>query len=72
MEINKKLKEYVEKNIFPLYENNYIGDNLDIKFTQFIERIVLVYSICYWGFLLTANTLFRLKSESEANAFNLF
>ena len=29
MEINKKLKEYVEKNIFPLYENNYIGDNLD-------------------------------------------
>jgi uncharacterized protein len=29
MEINYKLKEYVEKNIFPLYENNYIGDGFD-------------------------------------------
>ena len=29
MEINNKLKEYIEKNIFPLYENNYIGDGLD-------------------------------------------
>ena len=29
MEINNELKEYVEKNIFPLYENNYIGDGTD-------------------------------------------
>lgn len=29
MEINNKLKEYVENNVFPLYENNYIGDGLD-------------------------------------------
>ena len=29
MEINNKLKEYIEKNIFPLYKNNYIGDGIE-------------------------------------------
>ena len=29
MEINNRLKEYVENNIIPLYENNYIGDGED-------------------------------------------
>ena len=29
MKVNNKLKEYIEKNIFPLYKNNYIGDSLD-------------------------------------------
>lgn len=29
MEIDNKLKEYIEKNIFPLYKNNYIGDGIE-------------------------------------------
>lgn len=29
MKVNNKLKEYIKKNIFPLYKNNYIGDGLD-------------------------------------------
>ena len=29
MNINNSLKEYVEQNIYPLYENNYIGDGKD-------------------------------------------
>ena len=29
MNINQKLKEYIDNNIFPLYEDNYIGDGVD-------------------------------------------
>ena len=37
MQINKKLQEYIENNIFPSYEKNDLGHNLDhIKYV--IER----------------------------------
>lgn len=29
MEVNNELRKYIENNIFPLYENNYIGDGID-------------------------------------------
>lgn len=29
MEVNNELRKYIENNIFPLYENNYIGDEID-------------------------------------------
>lgn len=29
IKVNYKLKKYIEENIFPLYENNYIGDEKD-------------------------------------------
>ena len=29
MEVNNELRKYIENNIFPLYENNYIGDKID-------------------------------------------
>ena len=29
MEINEELKKYIEENIIPQYENNFIGDNKD-------------------------------------------
>lgn len=29
MKVNKELQEYIEKNIFPLYDNNFIGDEKD-------------------------------------------
>jgi uncharacterized protein len=29
MIVNESLKNYIEKNIFPLYENNFIGDGID-------------------------------------------
>ncbi len=29
MQINDELRQYIETNIFPLYENNYIGDGID-------------------------------------------
>ena len=29
VKISNKLKEYIENNIYPLYENNYIGDGID-------------------------------------------
>lgn len=29
MEIDNELKKYIETNIFPLYDNNYIGDGID-------------------------------------------
>ena len=29
MEINKELQNYIENNIFPLYDNNFIGDGRD-------------------------------------------
>ena len=27
MKVNKELKNYIEKNIYPLYENNFLGDD---------------------------------------------
>lgn len=37
MEVNKNLKKYIEKNIFPIYERNDLGHNLEyIKYV--IER----------------------------------
>ena len=37
MEVNKNLKKYIEKNIFPIYEKNDLGHNLEhIKYV--IER----------------------------------
>lgn len=37
MEVNKNLKKYIEKNIFPIYEKNGLGHNLEhIKYV--IER----------------------------------
>ena len=41
MEVNNKLKEYVEKNIFPLYEKNYIGDGLD-RINYVIKRSEII------------------------------
>lgn len=29
MEVNNELRKYIENNIYPLYENNYIGDGID-------------------------------------------
>lgn len=29
MEVNNELRKYIENKIFPLYENNYIGDGID-------------------------------------------
>ena len=29
MKVNKELQEYIEQNIFPLYDNNFIGDGKD-------------------------------------------
>lgn len=29
MKVNDKLRDYIEKNIFPLYDNNFIGDTID-------------------------------------------
>lgn len=37
MIVNNKLKEYIENNIYPLYEDNYIGDGLD-RVNYVIER----------------------------------
>ena len=29
MEVSNELKQYIENNIYPLYQNNYIGDGVD-------------------------------------------
>ena len=29
MDVNNNLRNYIEQNIFPLYEKNYIGDGID-------------------------------------------
>ena len=48
MEVNKNLKKYIEKNIFPIYEKNDLGHNLDhikyvidrsLKFANTLESI---------------------------------
>lgn len=42
MNVSLELKEYIEKNIYPLYEKNYIGDGLDrLKYvTNRCEEII--------------------------------
>jgi len=60
MEVNNELRKYIENNIFPLYENNYIGDGIDrvyyvIKRSEQIieendlnvDNNILFAAICY-------------------------
>lgn len=58
MNINNKLKEYIEKNILPEYEKNDLGHNIDhiyyvinrsFKFAEMVENekinLDMVYTI---------------------------
>lgn len=71
MDVNKRLKDYIEKNIFPCYYNNYIGDNLDrtnyvLKRSEIIIRennLKINYDILY-----TAISYHDIrKNNNEAN-----
>lgn len=47
MNVSLELKQYIEKNIYPLYEKNYIGDGLDrLKYvTNRCEEIIAENSL---------------------------
>ena len=85
MNINKNLIEYIEKNIFPSYEKNDSGHNLEhikyvidrsIKFANSIDNINydMVYTIASYhdiGHYIDAKNHERVSGEILLNDINL-
>ena len=77
MNINKELQEYIEKNIFPSYDKNDLGHNIDhikyvidrsLKFAKHVEKINydMVYTIAAYhdiGHYIDAKNHEKVSSE---------
>lgn len=68
MKINKELKEYIENNILPLYDNNYIGDRRDriIYVINRSQEIIKENKLDIdWNILYTAISYHDLRKNND-------